>query len=606
MKSAQNKNANKKDAFINPKKENSYSVYLIIAFCFPVLLYLQTINFGFTDFDDDNLIKNNISFLSHLGNVHQAFLTDAFIDKSSSFYRPLQTLSFMADIKLSGGNNTWMYHLSNLLFLGLIACLLFLLFRRFLIPPKLALLSTLIYCVHPLFVSSVAWIPARGDLMLSFFSLLSFLFFTVLLKKKKMIYLFLNWVAFTLALFCKETAALLPFLFILYYFLFSSKKLFDKKSLFPIILYAISGVFWFWLRSRSIGGLVSNQNDNLSLIQVMQNLRTIPESLTEFFLPFNIAPIQSFSVLKTLTGLGIIVLIVIVFLKVRKRIRKEKVFCFLWFIILMLPPLFYKNPNLDYLNHRFLLPLIGIMLFLQFIFPNKWLVKGDIKVVWFLVSLLLSSLTFIISRSYSDPLTFYNYAVSQNPNSALAYCNRGYVKYSKNDFQGAVEDENRAIAIYPEYANAYNNRSMAKLNMGDKLGAIEDENKSIDISPNFAGAYINRGTAKLYLRDNFGAIKDFDKAISINPNDEEAYINKGGAMGSIGNFKEAIINFNKAIEIDSEYFNAYYNRAITKYSIKDFKGVMEDCKIMLKLNPNSEKVITLNILAQKELQKINN
>ena len=145
-----------------------------------------------------------------------------------------------------------MYHLSNILLLGLISCLLFLLLKRFLIPPKLALLSTLIYCAHPLFVSSIAWIPARGDLLLTFFSLLSFLFFIEFLQKEKIIYLFLNWVAFTIALFCKETAAFLPFLFIIYFFTFHTEKRFEKKYLFMIILYAVSGIFWFWLRSKQL------------------------------------------------------------------------------------------------------------------------------------------------------------------------------------------------------------------------------------------------------------------------------------------------------------------------------------------------------------------
>jgi hypothetical protein len=159
------------------KKRSVSILLLLIAFCIPVLLYLQTINFGFTYFDDDSIIINNYAFLSHFGNCHKAFLTDAFITKTSSFYRPMQTLSYMTDMLLSGGNNAWMFHLSNTLLLGLISCLLFILFRRFLIPPVLALFAVLIYCTHPLFVSSVAWIPARGDLLLLFFSLLSFLFF---------------------------------------------------------------------------------------------------------------------------------------------------------------------------------------------------------------------------------------------------------------------------------------------------------------------------------------------------------------------------------------------------------------------------------------------
>ena len=82
--------------------KNNYSIiYLIIVFCLPVLLYLQTINFGYTYFDDDSIIIKNISFLGNIKNAGQVFLTDAFINNSSSFYRPMQTLSFMTDILFS-------------------------------------------------------------------------------------------------------------------------------------------------------------------------------------------------------------------------------------------------------------------------------------------------------------------------------------------------------------------------------------------------------------------------------------------------------------------------------------------------------------------------
>ena len=600
----QSKKTIKGNTLIVPEKKNSSFLPIIIAFCLPVLLYLQTINFGFIYFDDNRLIINNIPFLSHFENVRHIFFTDAYIIKSSPYYRPLQTLSFMLDIQLSGRNNVWMYHLSNILLLGLIACSLFLLLKRFLIPPKLALLGTLIYCVHPLFVFTIAYIPTRGELLLTFFSLLSFLFFIDFLQKRKIIYLFLNWATFTIALFCKETAAILPFIFIIYYFTFPTGKRFEKKYFFLIMLYAVSGFFWFWLRSKAVGNF-SNPEGTFGLVAILLNLRTIPESLSKFFLLINIAPIPGFSILKTLAGLGLIVIIIIIFFKNKERQKKEFLFCFLWFLILMFPPMLYKHPLIDYLDHRFFLPLIGILLFLLFIFPKKWLGKGDIKRAWLIVVIIvfLSSFTFIKSRSYSNPMTFFNSVISQNPNSVLAYYNRGTIKRERNDIQGAIEDYNRAIAICPNYADAHNNRGLIKFNMGDKPGAIEDYNRAIAINPNYADAYYNRGVAKANIGDNLGAIKDYSNAIAIRPNYEKAYNNKGVSMYLSGNFQEAIINLNKAIEINPNYLEAYVNRAITKYSLKDFTGVIEDCEKMLKLNPNDEKALNLKANAQQELQK---
>ena len=50
----QGKNTIKKNTLIISEKKNSSILPIIIAFCLPVLLYLQTINFGFTHFDDDS------------------------------------------------------------------------------------------------------------------------------------------------------------------------------------------------------------------------------------------------------------------------------------------------------------------------------------------------------------------------------------------------------------------------------------------------------------------------------------------------------------------------------------------------------------------------
>jgi tetratricopeptide (TPR) repeat protein len=626
-----------KNKFTIPAKKNKFDLFLVISVCFPILLYLQTAGFKFTYFDDDRIIINNIPFLSHLGNVFPAFLTDAFMLKMSSFYRPLQTVSYIVDMQLSGTGSAWMFHVSNILLLGLISGLLFLLLKRFSIPPRLALLAALIYCVHPLFISSVAWIPARGDLLLTLFSLLSFMFFIEFLQNRKLLFLLLNWLAFTIALFCKETAAFLPFIFIIYYFTYSTNKRLEKKQLFIILLYAVSGLCWYWLRSKATSG--ANQNEILGLGAMLSNLRTFPESLAQFFVPVDIAPIPSFSVFKTFIGLLVIALLVYFFFRNKAKLKKEKIFCLSWFLILMLPPMLFKHPLIDYLDHRFFLPLIGILLFVLFLFPKKWFVKGDIKHAWLMIAVLvlLSSFTFIKSDTYSNTLTFYDSAISHNSNCALAYYNRANLKNNNGDFKGAIIDFDKTLAICPDYSDVYNNRAYAKVNLGDKQGALADFDKAIAISPTPYMCYCGRGNVKKTMNDIKGAISDFNKAISVNPNEGEAYNDRGVAnytsnnykdaiadfnkvisidpknadaynskglvMGMMGNYKEAIINFDKAIEINPQFAKAYSNRALAKHSLNDLNGALEDCESALQINPNDKRALNIQAVTRQELQK---
>jgi tetratricopeptide (TPR) repeat protein len=466
------------------------------------------------------------------------------------------------------------------------------------------------------------------------------LFFIEFLQKGKIIYLFLNWIAFTLALFCKETAVFFPFIFIIYFFTFYKEKHFDKKYLFMILLYAASGILWYWLRSKAIGGF-SNPSDTVGPIEILSNLRSIPESFAQFFLLINIAPIPGFTVLKTLIGLGVIVLIITVFVKNKERPQKEKIFCMSWFLILMLPPMLFKHPYIDYLDHRFFLPFIGIILFLLFVFPQKWLLKGDIKISWLMVVplVLLSSFTFIKSGSYSDPVTFYNSAISQNPNSSFAYNNRGNYRCTKGDFegaladcnkaialcptyfsayygrgvikantgdkQGALEDYNKAISIYPNYVDAYNNRGLLKSKMGDMQGALADYNMAISIDNKYANAYTNKGCANIVLGKYKDAINDFNKLISISPDNANAYLNRGYANLSLDNFNAAIDDFSKCISISPNDVKGYVNRAYAKYYSKDISGALEDCELAHEADPADKISLNLKAKIQQELQAQN-
>lgn len=564
----------------NTVANSSNKLYFLLLFCIPLFLYLKTTSYKFTGFDDEQLISENIKFLSDLANVPKVFSKEAFIDKTGHFYRPLQTISYMVDVKVSGGNKTGMYHFTNVFLFSVIACFMFLLLRKLSISPKMSLLGTLLYIVHPLFVFSVAWIPSRGDLLLTLFSLLSFLSLIDYLQHKNIRSLIFHWIMFALALFCKETAAVLPLVFIIYLICYGQFNLNDKTQIALLLIYIGSEIGWFLMRSEAIGDY-SNPNDLVGFNAFIASLQVVPESITLFFIPFGIEPFPVFSLSKTAIGFTLIILMFLALYKSNMKNKKAPAFGLCWFFIFLLPSLFFKNVQIDYLNHRFFLPLFGVLIFLLMIIPKDWFEKDKIKNIWVLVAVLLifSGLSFSKLDSFSNPQKFYTAATGKDSRSALAFYNMGNImKNVTGNYDAAINNYTKAIQLQSKYPEAYNNRGNAYFKKRQYNLAINDYNISIEQAPDYKDAYYDRGNAYnnqgLYEK----AIVDFTKTIELDPKYEKAYNNRGFAYFSISEFEKAIEDYTKAIGIKSGYARAYNNRANAYQKIGESEKACSDFK----------------------------
>jgi tetratricopeptide (TPR) repeat protein len=102
-------------------------------------------------------------------------------------------------------------------------------------------------------------------------------------------------------------------------------------------------------------------------------------------------------------------------------------------------------------------------------------------------------------------------------------------KYQQGDYQGALNDYNRAIQINPRNANAYYNRGLLKATkFQDPQGALADYDRAIKIKPAYDAAYNNRGNLKVeQLKDYQGALADYNQAIKLKPRNADAYYNRG-------------------------------------------------------------------------------
>ena len=89
-----------------------------------LVVYLPALGFGFTWFDDNLVILDQLGFLSDFGNLASAFREDVFRSPQEAYYRPLLTVSLMIDAHL-GGASPAVYHGTNLLLHAAASCAVF-------------------------------------------------------------------------------------------------------------------------------------------------------------------------------------------------------------------------------------------------------------------------------------------------------------------------------------------------------------------------------------------------------------------------------------------------------------------------------------------------
>ena len=175
-----------------------------------IAVHARTAWFSFTDLDDRDLVVDDHAFLADPANLVRAFGRSYMhvVDPGHAYYRPLVTVSYGLDAQWSGLRPAG-YHLTNVALHAIACVLLALVLRRF-VPVAIAVVAALVFAVHPALAAAVAWIPGRNDSLLAVFSLAAWLFFLRDGARRSRVDRALHFASLTLALLTKETAFVLP------------------------------------------------------------------------------------------------------------------------------------------------------------------------------------------------------------------------------------------------------------------------------------------------------------------------------------------------------------------------------------------------------------
>lgn len=564
--------------------------YYIILAVVPALVYLHAVKFGYSGFDDEEIIARKVQFISKVDNIPSAFKRDAFMNlKGDSFYRPVGNISFMIDA-IIGGENLSVFHAHNILLHIMSLMLAMYLFTLMGFDKRISFTVLLLMSVHPLYTHAVCWIPARMDLLLAVFATCAFIMLVNYLGNGNKTYLFIHHLFFFLAVFSKETALLLPVLFVLYYYITKQKAFKEFAIGFLPGWILIIGVFLF-MRSQVLQKQAAV--GTFSLFLAVKNLQVIPTMLAKIFIPSGSTTMPRFQLGFVLIG-SFIILAFIAFIVYKKREgRGILLFGFLWYLILSIPPAVYTNPmsqfGFDYLEHRAYVPMIGIAMCLCYLLSGRKIFTKAWKIAVVLLVFMLSAITYSNSLNYASQLDFYSAAIRENPESAMAYNSRSMYKFSNGDPVGAESDLDSSLAITSDYPPAWNNKGALLLTLSQYDSAVVCLNRALKLNNGYADAYVNRAIAKTNLGDVSGAIRDYKESLRYDSTVDYVHYNLGNIYAVNAMYESAVTEYTKALTINPRYPEALNNRANTNLRLNRFNDALTDCISLIRLRPEYQR-----------------
>jgi Flp pilus assembly protein TadD len=559
------------------------------------LVYGKTAYFSFTGMDDTAIIQQNSDVLANIENITEAFRRDAFFQKDSDiYYRPLQTISFMIDANLGDPASPQMYHVMNCVYHAIVCLTLYWFLSLFFFSKNISFLCAWLYSIHPLFTHAVAWIPSRGDLLLALFSLLSIGLFIRGYKNNSITSTLASGIFFTTALFCKETAAVIPILCIIYFLLFRLQYNYTRQLTIVVVVWIIGLLLFYFMRAKVVMPFSGSISASLGIF--VKNSIILPETVGKYFIPLRLSTQPRITTEFVIGGFIIIFIGAYITIKSPNADKRIFLFSFLWFLIFSIPPLFgfsrYGDHAYHYLEHRTYLPMIGIALFsLEAIRSN---IRSHIIMKWgIIIVFFLAVLTYANLENYRTQESFYQKALDTYPQNCASLMEMGRLNVDKGYFAKGLDYFNKAVQSYPEFAEAYYNRGVILLQNKQYSQALSDLYASIDRDPTYYEAYYNIGNISADMARYDSAIKYYTLCLQYSPQNSEAYNNRANVYNICGNYLNAVRDCDSAILLNKQYAEAYFNRGWAYFELHDYKAAIEDLNTAIFYRPGFVEAIQM-------------
>jgi len=419
-----------------------------------LILYIPSLEFGFTELDDSIFIRELSAYNEDLSNLFTSFRRGVFHATNDTYYRPLFLDSIILNYQASEQDISG-YRLVNIILHILSVVFLFRLLRTLNLSDITAFGLTLIFAVHPALTQAVVWIPGRNDTLMAVF-IFPFLQQAILYAREgKIQQLLISAGCLLAAVFTKETALLAPAVAFILLVVMLGKKWNERNLLIQYGLW--TATVSIFLLARSAASLKQQGLNPLQMLtDFMKRLPLVVQYLGKLILPFNLSvfPIQQDTVLYF--GLVAIVLIIVLLLTAKEKNGRMILGGVLIYFAFLLPALLVpRTLNEQAFEHRLYLPFAGILIVLSqsVLFRNKLSARTQVLLIAG-IACLFAVLNYRHQQHFRDPLSFWQQAARTSPHSAYALMMYGARHESKDTGYALMR---RAYQLNPneKYLNYY-------------------------------------------------------------------------------------------------------------------------------------------------------
>ena len=556
---------------------------LVLLFLAGVAAYLPSFSVPF-HFDDVEGILNN-AYIRITSLSPSMLWAAAFQDYGH--LRPLSNLTFALNYYFNV-LNPFGYHLFNF-FLHMVSgfCVFFLLERIFFrrtgdlgLARLMALLSALLWLVHPVNLQAVTYIIQRHSSMAGCFSLLALLCYDLGRSAKRKFYFLLTGLFLLGAFLSKETSFVMPAMVFIYdlWFFRGLEQGWAKKSWKWLL--GLGGFYLLLALAVGLAVLRGGIAGKISLYYSDLNLTALERAYTEgrvllWYLGLVYFPAGSRlnldhefkvsgSLLDPVTTIPAYLLIggLLVLAMVRARKYPLLSFSILWYFgqlgIEALPlPIDLVNEHRLYLAS---IPLLAAVP--RLLGPgrkNFWL--GAVFI--FLLGLCFGILTYERNRVWQVPVKLWRDTIMKSPGRNRPWNNYCTSLIDIDDIYRAGYACSYAIKLDPKKADTHANMGICLFKIGYNDAAEDEFKKAIELDPKYSVAYFNLGLvyAVRALRHPEGndlelAKANWEKAMELKPTDAKVYYNLGAIYEKLNDPANAVRAYQIALSLRPEWVEA--------------------------------------------------